>query len=102
MLNAIYWLASEIISLMGFAIIVMVVLNILIAFDVVNTRNQFVYSTAHFLDRVTSPILTPIRRHLPLFGNVDLSPLVAILLLQALQYVLADIFGRLVMAGWNF
>ncbi|HUW79764.1 MAG TPA: YggT family protein [Acidocella sp.] len=101
-MNAIFWLASELIHLMILAIIASAVMSMLIAFGVVNTRSQFVYTVADFLNRVTNPVLNPIRRYLPLFGNVDLSPLVAILLLQALQMVLADIYGRLIMAGMGF
>jgi YggT family protein len=102
MLYAIFWLASELIHLMILAIIIAAVLSILLAFGVINGRSQFVYSVGHFLERVTDPVLRPIRNHLPLFGNVDLSPLIAILLLQALQFVLTDVYGRLVMAGMGF
>ncbi len=102
MLFAIFWLAGELIHLMILAIIVVVVLSMLISFGVVDRRNQFVYSVARFLEQVTDPVLAPIRRHLPLFGNVDISPLIAILLLQALQFVLSDVYGRLVMAGLGF
>ncbi len=101
-MNAIFWLASELIHLMILAIIASAVMSMLIAFGVVNTRSQFVYTVADFLNRITNPVLNPIRRYLPLFGNVDISPLVAILLLQALQMVLADIYGRLIMAGMGF
>jgi YggT family protein len=69
---------------------------------VVDTRNRFVYNIEDFLDRVTRPILMPIRRFLPNFGNLDLSPLLAILLLQALQIALADIYVHIQMAGLDY
>ena len=89
MLVALFWLVGELIQLMIYAIIAAAVMSMLIAFGVVNPRSQFVYTIGDFLTRVTNPILNPIRRYLPLFGNVDLSPLIAILLLEALEIALA-------------
>lgn len=102
MLFAIFWLAGELIHLMILAIIAAAVMSMLMAFGVVNARSQFVYTVADFLNRVTNPVLSPIRRHIPYFGNVDISPVIAILLLEALQFVLSDVYGRLVMAGLSF
>ncbi|NNM56018.1 YggT family protein [Acidocella sp.] len=102
MLFAIFWLAGELIHLMILAVIAAAVMSMLLSFGVVNHRSQFVNTVADFLDRVTTPVLNPIRRYVPAFGNVDISPLIAILLLQALQFVLSDIYGRLVMAGLGF
>ena len=101
MLFALFWLLGELIHLYVLAIIAAVVVNLLIAFGVVNSRSRFVYSIADFLNRLTEPFLSAIRRRIPFLGNVDISPIIAILLLEALQYVLADIYGRLVLAGWN-
>ncbi|MCB5944899.1 YggT family protein [Acidocella sp. KAb 2-4] len=102
MISAIFWLAGELIHLMILAIIAAAVMSMLIAFGVANPRNQIVYTVADFLNRLTEPVLRPIRRILPYFGNIDISPLVAILLLQALQMVLADVYGRLVLSGMAF
>jgi len=102
MLFAIFWLAGELIHLMILAVIAAAVMSMLVAFGVVNTRSQFVYVVGDFLNRVTNPVLRPIRGYVPMFGNVDLSPLIAILLLQALQFVLSDIYAHLVMAGLGF
>lgn len=102
MVSAIFWLAGELIHLMILAIIAAAVMSMLIAFNVVDRRNQLVYTVGDFLDRVTTPILAPIRRYLPSFGNVDISPIIAILLLEALQMVLADIYTHLVLAGLAF
>jgi YggT family protein len=102
MLYAIFWLAGELVHLMILAIIAAAVMSMLMAFGVVNARSQFVYTVADFLNRVTNPVLNPIRRHMPNFGNVDISPVIAILLLEALQFVLSDVYGRLVMAGLSF
>jgi YggT family protein len=102
MLDAIFWLAEELIHLYILAIIAMVVISLLINFGVINARSQFVYTVDDFLQRVCEPVLRPIRRILPNFGNIDLSPLIAILLLQALEMVLADIYAHLVLAGLGF
>jgi YggT family protein len=102
MVNAIFWLAGELIHLYILAIIAAVVISMLISFGVINARSQFVYTIADFLNRLTNPVLNPIRRMLPDFGGIDISPVIAILLLEALQFVLADIYGRLVVAGLAF
>jgi YggT family protein len=102
MLYAIFWLLGELIHLYILAIIAAAVVSMLIAFNVVNPRSQFVYTIADFLNRLTNPVLSPIRRRMPYFGNVDISPVIAILLLEALQLVLADIYEHLVLAGAGF
>ena len=100
MVSAIFWLAGELIHLLILAIIISAVMSMLIAFGVLDSRNRFVYSIADFLNRLTNPILDPIRRFMPDLGNIDISPIIAILLLEALQMVLADLYGHMLMAGW--
>ena len=57
----------------------------LVAFNVINARNQLVYSILRFLDAVTSPLLEPFRRIIPTLGGVDISPIVVLLLLRFAQ-----------------
>ncbi|HQT38299.1 MAG TPA: YggT family protein [Acidocella sp.] len=102
MVNAIFWLADELISLYIFAVIAAVVISILIAFGVINSRNQIVYQVADFLGRLTDPALNVIRRWLPSFGSIDISPVILILLLDALRLVLSDIHLHLALAGLDF
>ncbi|QDM20139.1 YggT family protein [Tardiphaga sp. vice352] len=64
------------------------ILSWLIAFNVVNTRNQFVSAIAEFLFRITEPVLGPIRRALPSLGGLDISPIVLILIIMFLQRVI--------------
>ena len=64
-----------------YVLIAAAVLSWLIAFNVVNTRNQFVAMIADALWRLTEPVLAPIRRILPNLGGLDISPVVVILLL---------------------
>jgi YggT family protein len=61
------------------------VMTWLVAFNVINTYNRFVYMVNEFLFRVTEPALGPVRRVLPTIAGVDLSPLVLVLLLVLLR-----------------
>ena len=83
--EAIVWLINQIINLMVIFIIVQAVASWLVAFNVVNPRNQLVYSILRFLDAVTSPLLEPFRRIIPTLGGVDVSPIVVLLLLRFAQ-----------------
>ena len=65
------------------------ILSWLIAFNVVNTRNQFVSAVAEFLYRITELVLAPIRRLIPGFGGLDISPIILILLIMFIQRVIA-------------
>ena len=60
----------------------------LVAFNVVNTRNQFVGAIGEFLYRVTEPVLRPIRNMLPNLGGIDISPIVLFLIIIFIQYVI--------------
>ena len=82
---------QNVIGLLVLAIIISAVLSWLVAFNVINLRNQFVYSVARVLDAVTTPVLAPFRRFIPPLGGVDISPIIAILLIQ---YVLIAIVLR--------
>jgi YggT family protein len=64
------------------------ILSWLIAFNVVNTRNQFVAAVAEFLYRITEPVLRPIRRMMPDLGGLDISPIVVILIIMFIESVI--------------
>jgi len=64
------------------------VLSWLIAFNVVNTRNQFVAMLADFLFRITEPALAPIRAILPNLGGIDISPVIVILIIIFIEKVI--------------
>ena len=88
-MTALFWLIDRVIGLYIWVLIIAAVFSLLTAFNVLDTRNRLVWSIGDFLWRVTEPALRPIRRILPNLGGVDLSPLVLILLLQALQIFLS-------------
>ena len=85
------------VDLYVWAIIISAILSWLIAFDVVNTSNRFVYTVLDFLWRVTEPALRPIRQFLPNLGGIDISPIVLILGLFFVQRVLGNL--RFELAG---
>ena len=89
-MNALFWLISELIRLYFWAVILAAVMSNLIAFNVVDTRNRLVWTVSDFLYRITEPALRPIRSMLPNFGGIDISPIILILLLQALQMLLSE------------
>ncbi|GBQ27088.1 YggT family protein [Gluconacetobacter sacchari] len=84
MLTLIFGLLFNIIRLYTWVVILSCVFSFLYAFGVLDTRNQIVWSIGRFLDRLTEPALRPIRRILPVTGNMDFSPLVLLLLIQYL------------------
>ena len=64
------------------------VLSWLVAFNVVNTRNQVVAMLGEFLYRITEPLLRPIRSMMPNLGGIDVSPVILILLILLLENVI--------------
>jgi|ERR671922_1349108 YggT family protein len=73
------------------------VLSWLIAFNVVNTRNQAVAMITDFLYRITEPALRPIRNILPNLGGIDISPVILILIIILIErviihYILPNVF----------
>ena len=83
--NPFLWLISQVIWLYIYILIASAVLSWLIAFNVVNTRNDIVRNVGYFLYRVTEPVLAPIRRVLPSMGGFDLSPVILIIGLMFLE-----------------
>jgi YggT family protein len=64
------------------------ILSWLIAFNVINTRNQFVHMVGDFLWKITEPVLRPIRSIMPNLGGIDISPVILILLIILLKDVI--------------
>lgn len=90
LLNVVWWI-----------IVVQAILSWLIAFNVINTHSEFVRSVWNALQRMTEPMYRPIRRILPDFGALDLSPLVVLLILYILSnIVLPSIAQNYVLATY--
>jgi YggT family protein len=83
--SAIVYLVNGVISLLILAIFAQFIVSLLIAFDIINTRNRFVWQAKAFLDAVVNPMLRPLQRVIPILGGVDISPIILLLLIQALR-----------------
>jgi len=81
-IHNLFALLFVILNLYKWALILSAIVATLISFGVLDTRNRFVWTISDFLYKVTEPALRPIRSVLPSFGGVDLSPLIALLLIQ--------------------
>lgn len=79
-----YWLLET----LTWLIIASAILSWLVAFDVVNMRNRFVYSIAMFLESIVRPVLYPLRRMIPSLGGMDITPIIAILVIKGMQIYL--------------
>src|SRR5207247_9289464 len=77
-----------ILDLYTWLLIASAILSWLIAFNVVNTRNQFVSAVAEFLYRITEPVLAPVRSIMPNLGGLDISPIIVILLIMFIERVI--------------
>jgi YggT family protein len=93
-MTAVYWLIDTILSIFLWLLIAQVVLSWLVQFNVVNTRNRFVYSVGEFLYRITEPFLRPIRRVIPSIGGFDISPVILVLVIGFIRQLLPDLFFR--------
>ena len=83
-------IVSYLLGILSYIIIIQAILSWLVAFNVINTYNEFVRSVLYALDRITDPIYRPIRKIMPDFGALDLSPLVVLILIQILQMILRN------------
>ena len=88
-MRSLLWLIDTVITLYVWLLIASAVLSWLIAFNVVNTRNQFVAMIGDFLYRITEPVLRPIRNMLPAMGGIDISPIILILIIIFIRYCIA-------------
>ncbi len=93
MMNAFIDLLDRIIYLYIWVLIINAVLSWLVAFNVLNTQNRFVYSVLEFTYKLTDPPLNYIRRFLPNLGSIDISPVILILLIYFVRDLIKNIFG---------
>ncbi len=88
---ALLTLINTIIEIYIWVIIASAVLSWLVAFEIVNLRNRYVYLIGDALNRLTEPAYRRIRRFLPDMGGIDLSPLILILGLIFLRNLMWEI-----------
>jgi YggT family protein len=82
---AIFYLALQILKIYSYVVIANVVISWLVAFNVLNTQNRFVYSILEFTYRLTEPFLNRIRRFIPNLGAFDISPIILLLLIWFIE-----------------
>ena len=96
-MSVLFDLLFTVCGLYSYVVIISAVLSFLIAFNVVNTQNRFVYTVVDVTYRLTEPALAPIRRFMPNLGGIDLSPLVLLLALYYVPRLLLQIYLSLTM-----
>ena len=80
-MKSIFILLDSVITIYLWIIIINAILSWLVAFNVLNTQNRFVFSVLNATHQLTDPVLNKIRRFIPNLGSIDISPVVLILLL---------------------
>ena len=93
-MRSILYVILLVLDLYIWLLIAAAVLSWLVAFNVVNARNQFVAMVGDFLFRITEPVLRPIRNMLPNLGGIDISPIIVILIIIFIQSVLIPNIAR--------
>jgi len=93
-MGAVLWLIDTVLSIYIWILIASAVLSWLVAFNVINTHNRYVYQIMDFLHRVTDPLLRPIRRILPDLGGIDISPIILILIIKFIQLEIHELYVK--------
>jgi YggT family protein len=99
MLLAVFQIIDMLLWLLTIIIIAQAILSWLVAFNVINTHNDFVRQLLYALDRLTDPLYRPIRRILPDFGGIDFSPMVVLLILFALRTLLEGVAADIALSS---
>ncbi len=82
---AIFYLVLQILKIYSYVVIANVIISWLIAFNILNTSNRFVYSILDLTYRLTEPFLSRIRSFLPNLGSFDISPIILLLLIWFIE-----------------
>ena len=92
-MKSIFILLDNVITIYLWIIIINALLSWLVAFNIINTQNKFVFSVLDTTYKLTDPALNKIRRFIPTFGSIDISPVILILLLMFLRNIIFEIFA---------
>ena len=92
-MKSIFILLDSIITIYLWIIIINALLSWLVAFNILNTQNRFVFSVLEATYKLTDPALNKIRRFIPMFGSIDVSPIILILGLMFLRNLVFEIFA---------
>ena len=92
-MKSIFILLDSVITIYLWIIIINALLSWLVAFNILNTQNRFVFSILDTTYKLTDPVLNKIRRFVPTFGSIDISPILLILALMFLRNLVFEIFA---------
>tara|TARA_B100001175_G_C19322172_1_gene548301 strand:+ start:228 stop:518 length:291 start_codon:yes stop_codon:yes gene_type:complete len=92
-MKSIFILLDSVMTIYLWVIIINAILSWLVAFNILNTHNRFVFSILDTTYKLTDPVLNQIRRFIPTFGSIDISPLILILALMFLRNLVFEIFA---------
>ena len=92
-MKSILVLLDSVITIYIWIVIINAISSWLVTFNILNTQNRFVFSVLDTTSKLTDPALNKIRRFLPTFGSVDLSPVVLILFLMFIRNLVFEIFA---------
>ena len=92
-MKSIFILLDNVITIYLWIIIINAILSWLVAFNVLNTQNRFVFSVLDVTYKLTDPAVNKIRRFIPMFGSIDISPVILILLLMFLRNLIFEVFA---------
>jgi len=92
-MKSIFILLDSVITIYLWIIIINAILSWLVAFNILNTQNRFVFSILDTTYKLTDPVLSKIRRFIPMFGSIDISPVILILILMFLRNIIFEIFA---------
>ena len=92
-MKSIFILLDSLITIYLWVIIINALLSWLVAFNILNTQNRFVFSVLDATYKLTDPALNQIRRFVPTFGSIDISPIILILGLMFLRNLVFEIFA---------
>ena len=89
-MNSLLGLIIQIINLYKLVLLIYIIATWLISFNIINTSNRFIYSAMEILYRLSEPSLRLVRKYVPTFGNIDISPIIVYLLLWFIQSLLIE------------
>ena len=93
-MNSLLGLIIQVINLYKLVLLIYIIATWLISFNVINTSNRFIYSAMEILYRLSEPSLRLVRKYVPTFGNIDISPIIVYLLLWFIQSLLIEYWPR--------
>ena len=93
-MNSLLHLIIQIISLYKWVLIIYIIMTWLINFNIFNTSNRFVYSLMEVLYKLSEPSLKIVRKYIPNFGSIDISPIIVFIVLEFLQRLIIEYWPR--------